>query len=135
MEQSIFVGQAKVQKSGEKYFIYLPNKRLETSGGSKGFAVIYRIEVVGPSNSQPKGMFKKAKEGKSPLKAKVSEKIEDSKKIESAPWLVPQEEIDKLFILKSQGNPPEVIKHMFESESQYSWMDLPEQIIKELEKP
>ena len=68
MEKNIFVGQAKIQKSGEKYFIYLPSKRLESAGGSKGYEAIYRIEITGPSEAQPKGMFKKAKEGANYLK-------------------------------------------------------------------
>ena len=47
---------------------------------------------------------------------------------------VPQEELDKLFVLKSEGNSIEDIRYKFEKESEYSWLDLPNQIIKELEK-
>jgi len=76
MEKNIFVGQAKIQQSGLKYFIYLPSKRFENAGGLKGYEVIYRIEVVGPSNSQPKGMFKRTKEGANYLKNNVP-KVEE----------------------------------------------------------
>lgn len=77
---NIFVGQAKVQESGKgsgKYFIYLPAKRLEAAGGGKGYEVIYRIEVGEKSDSKPRGMFLKAKEGDSPFKKKEEVKVEN----------------------------------------------------------
>ena len=74
MENNIMYGEAKVQqtKSYEnflgKYFIYLPTKRLENIGGSKGLKIAYRIELLGETNSEPRGKFKEAKNGRSPLK-------------------------------------------------------------------
>ena len=73
---NLFVGEAKVQQTKTygnfqgKYFIYLPTKKLEKAGGGKGFKIIYRIEVQGPSDSEPRGKFKEAKEGRGPLSKK-----------------------------------------------------------------
>ena len=72
-------GEAKVQqtKSYEnflgKYFVYLPTKRLEAIGGAKGLKIAYRIELLGETDSEPRGIFKESKEGRSPLKKEVVE--------------------------------------------------------------
>lgn len=83
MEQNIMYGEAKAQQTKSygnfegKYFIYLPTKRLEGIGGKKGYKIAYRIEVLGVSDSQPRGKFKEAKEGNSSLKKKMIELVEN----------------------------------------------------------
>ena len=110
-------------KNNFSYFLNLPRsliKELEQKGEKVQHLERFRVWV------ERTGLMAKSRPNSNFGKKQEKNDIPNSK--------VPKEELDKLFVLKSEGNSIEDIKYKFEKESEFSWLDLPNQIIRELEK-
>ena len=121
-------GNATAIRSGDNLVIYIPKaiERAEkiVSGNLVEFDII---------NPKPSYIIEK-KRGLNFKKKKIKTEESPKQVLTELKGQVPQEELDKLFVLKSEGNSIEDIRYKFEKESEFSWLDIPNQIIKELEK-